>query len=558
MREFWVLFKHELKMLFPIFGYNRKRKHDIFGTILSLLLTLFVAVVFVLLLVNVASGYLTTKVDKVLNPKERAVELLNILYLIIMIFMVAICLRKMYQTLTAKVNREIYLRLPVKKQTILLSKISAILVWTFLMSLFVVLPVNIIFMIVLDASVGFIIKTLFVSIFLPIIVFGISMLLFIPYIYVVNFLKNKYFLNFALLSGLLVVAFVLYAKVLQVIQLALQTGSIKFLFNEKFISILQTLLAWAYPANIFANLMLSRNLIVCVIIILAITLILTGVAYHISHKLFDLTLFSYHEHKVNTKHKKLIQNSPVVSLLKKEFISVYRNPTHLFSYFAIAMAMPVFVYCCYSLFKSLIINAFGIKIVFPLALLVLLIFSILTNTFCATNVSRDQLSFLKIKTLPVKPYTLLWAKVLFCGIVSSISILLSIVVLVVTKEIGFGDAMLLFVITTMFAFAQILIATKIDLKNTKLSAGISESQSTSNKTITKVVCIGLIVALIMGLASIVIYILALGSTSNFVISLNLQTWYSYVLAVVIGVIYFVLAFVFYRHKINVAFENLTD
>lgn len=558
MREFWVLFKHELKMLFPVFGYNKKRKHDIWGSILSLLLTLFVAVVFVLLLVNVADGYLTTRIDKVLNPKERAVELLNILYLIIMIFMVAICLRKMYQTLTAKGYRDIYLRLPVKKQTILLSKMSAILIWTFLMSLFVVLPVNIIFMIVLDASIGFIIKTLFVAIFLPTIVFGISVLLFVPYIYVVDFLKNKYFLNFALLSGLLVVAFVLYAKVLKVIQLALQTGSIKFLFNEKFISILQTLLEWAYPANIFANLMLSRNLFVCVIIIFVITVILTGIAYHISHKLFDLTLHSNHERKVNTKHKQLTQNSPVVSLLKKEFISVYRNPTHLFSYFAIAMAMPVFVYCCYSLFKSLIINAFGIKIVFPLALLVLLIFSILTNTFCATNVSRDQLSFLKIKTLPVKPYTLLSAKVLFCGIVSSISILLSIVVLIGAKEIGVGDSLLLFVITTMFAFAQILIATKIDLKNTKLTANISESQSTSNKTITKVVCIGLVVALIMGIASIVVYIFAQGSTSSFVMSLNLQTWHVYALAVVIGVIYFVSALVFYRHKINVAFENLTD
>ena len=281
MREFWVLFKHELKMLFPLFGYNKKRKHDIFGGILSLMLTVFVAVVFVLLLSNVANGYLNTRVDKILNPSARAVELLNILYVIVIFFMIVMCLRKMHQTLTAKGNKEIYLRLPVKKQTILISKLSTLLIWTFLVSLFVILPINIIFMIVLDASFWFFLKTLFVALFIPIIVFGISMLFLIPYIYVVNFLKDKYLVNFILLSGLLVAAFVLYSKVLKVIQLALQTGSIKFLFNANFIGILQTWLSWAYPANLFANLMLSKNLAVCIVAILAICLLLALFVYFI-------------------------------------------------------------------------------------------------------------------------------------------------------------------------------------------------------------------------------------------------------------------------------------
>ena len=544
-------------MLFPFFGYNKKRKHDYFGGILSIVLTAFIGVAFVFLLLNVSNGYLTTRIDKILNPSERAVELLNFLYLIIMVFMIVISLRKMHQTLTAKGNKEIYLRLPVKKQTILISKLSTLLIWTFIMSLFFVIPINIIFMIILDASFWFFAKTLFVALFMPIMVFGISLLLFIPYIYIVKFLKDKYWLNFLLLTGFLVGAFVLYSVVLKVIQVALQTGSIKFLFNETFIGVLQNLLKFAYPANLFANLMLSKNLAICIVAILGICALLGLFAYFISHKLYDLTLYSHHEHKIKYKNKQPKQKSILASLVKKEFISIYRNPEHMFSYFTIAIAMPVFVYCCFSLFKSLITNAFGITITFPLALLVLLIFSILTNTFCATNVSRDQLSFLKIKTLPVKPSMLLWAKVLFCGVVSSISILLSIVLLLIAKEIAAIDALICAVIVIAFSFAQILIATKIDLKNTKLSATAVEIQSTSNKTITKVVCMGFLVALVMGLASIVIYILAQGSTISFVKAINLQTWFAYAFPVLVCGIYFALAIVFYKNKLNIAFDNLS-
>ena len=42
MREFVILFKHELKTLFPILSFGKKKKHDWFGAILSIALTVFV------------------------------------------------------------------------------------------------------------------------------------------------------------------------------------------------------------------------------------------------------------------------------------------------------------------------------------------------------------------------------------------------------------------------------------------------------------------------------------------------------------------------------------
>ena len=200
MREFIVLFKHELKMMFPILSYNKKKKYDLFGIVLSLLLTIAVATMVVMLVSKIAVGYVDVKIDKIINPTKRATELLNILYVILMALMVVGCVRKMNSTLTNKKNKEIYLRLPVKEQNLFLSKLLALLIWNFIAGLILILPINIIFYIALRPSFAFWIKTIFTLVTMPIVVFGISTLLVVPIIKLVDFLKGKYLLIFALVS----------------------------------------------------------------------------------------------------------------------------------------------------------------------------------------------------------------------------------------------------------------------------------------------------------------------------------------------------------------------
>jgi predicted permease len=186
--------------------------------------------------------------------------------------------------------------------------------------------------------------------------------------------------------------------------------------------------------------------------------------------------------KVKTAYRAL---PPLLALLNKEFISVFRDPKHLFSYFSIAAAMPVMVYSCYTLFESLMINAIGMKITFSLALLVLLIFSILTNTFCATNVSRDGELALKVKMYPVKASKLLLAKVLFCSIVSSLSVVGSSALLFAAKEVEIGgkDLLIITIAGVLFSLSQIFFATRLDLDHAKVMASAQEIESESNRTI---------------------------------------------------------------------------
>ena len=178
MREFLILFNHDLKMLFPILNFKRK-KFDVFGILCTLLLTALLSVIVVSLVSKIATGYVLVKVNKVLNETQRAVEFLNLLYCFMFVVMIFSCVRKIHATLRIKKNKQIYLKLPIKPQTLLLSKLCAILIWTMILGFTLIVPIHIIFYIVLQPGFVFWIKTLLYIILIPLVVFGISSLLII-------------------------------------------------------------------------------------------------------------------------------------------------------------------------------------------------------------------------------------------------------------------------------------------------------------------------------------------------------------------------------------------
>ena len=291
----------------------------------------------------------------------------------------------------------------------------------------------------------------------------------------------------------------------------------------------------------------------------AIALISVFVVYFVSKALYYITLYKNESRKkVRRKKKAIFRTTKLAALIRKEFISVFRDPQNLFSYFAIATAMPIMVYSCYTLFESLIYNALGMTINFALALIVMLIFSILTNTFCATNVSRDGELALKVKMYPVKASKILLAKVLFCSIVSTLSVIASSALLYYAETVDIADKDLL-VITiagVMFSLSQIFIATRLDLNHAKVMASAQEIESESNKTIAKTVFIGLIVALLAGVSSLLITIAT--STNEILdkINIEIKPEYAYYLPIVVVAAYFVLAVIYYTFLIERKYRKL--
>ena len=486
---------------------QKGRKVDVVGSLLSVMMVLFIAFVFVSLLSTVASNYVLVELNKVPDPISRMRELLNVSYAVVIIALIISYLESMRKTLTEKTYKDLFLRLPVKQQTIFASKLAALMIRNYILALLLIVPLNMIFYLSVELDYTFWIMTVFVWLLLPMSSFLVATVLLVPYIKVLEFISNKYTLMFLSITGIVIGAFWLYSGFLEVVQSLLETGSIKFLFNEKFIRTLQMLLVWAYPANCFADMVLCMDLLKSFAVAIFIAAVAVFVVYFVSKKLFYATLYKNENRKqIGKPTEKCVKLSPLLSLMKKEFICIFREPKNLFSYFAIAASMPVMVYCCYTLFESLIVNMIGLRLTFPLAILIVLIFTILTNTFCSTNISRDGAAAIKMKMFPLRASTLLLAKVLLCSVVSTLSIIVSLVVLTIVTPLVWYDAIFCAIIAIVFSLAQIFIATRMDLNGAKLTSSLVEMQSRSNKTIAKVVTLGIILALAVGILSVVSYI----------------------------------------------------
>ena len=556
MREFWTLFKYELKTEFPF--RITKGKKDFVGFLFSTIISLFVIAAFVFLIYSVVNNYIEVKVDKVSDPNARAMELLNLLYLFIITIMSFLGVEKMRKSLTQRTHKEIFLRLPIRQETIFISKLAVLLLWFYVIGFFLVVPVNLIFFLALKPELTYWLSTAIVWACLPIVPFMISCILIVPYIVTVDFIKNRYVLLFLILSGALIGAFFVYSEVLSYIQELLETGSIKFLFNYEFIKFLQTLLKFAYPSNSLARIALNTDMLESVLIVLLVFIVGCIAIYFVTNRLYFLTMYKNSDRvKKGARPHGVHQTKPILSLIKKEFITIFREPKHLFSYFAIAVAMPMMVYSCYTLFESLIKNTIGLSVNFSLALMIVLIFSVLTNTFCATNITRDGLSNLKIKSMPIKATNISLAKVIFCEIVSSLSVVASTVLLIAATSLTILDGLAVILCGLIFSTTQIFIATRLDLNHTKVSVGPKEIEVISNRTIAKVVGFGLLMASVVGVSSLVISLISTSSALNLLnINFDIHIMFAYIVPVSVCLIYGVIGVFYYKYKIEHSFVKL--
>ena len=554
MRDFLTLFNNECRMQFPI---ARKKRLDIIGVFLSVFITLAITAVFIYLISEVANGYAAVKLNKLSDPYARSLELLNVIYLFVIGATALLALEKARKSLTRKEDRYVYLRLPVKPRTIFTSKFSALLLWTFSCSSLLVLPVNIIFYIVLSPPPIYWIYTVFVLILLPLVSFSAATLILLLYIAVVNFIKDKYLLIFIAFTGILIGAFAVYSRLLGIVQSLLETGSVKFLFNADFVATLQKIFGISYPSNALASLALGQRVGHSLLLTLLFVAIGIAVSMAIDTALYHVTLYKNESGQKRGRKKIAYRRRGIfASLLHKEFISVFREPKHLFSYLAIAAAMPFMVYTCFTLFETLIYNALGLVLTFPLALITVLIFGVLTNTFCATNVSRDGLGALESKIFPVKPAKILFAKVLFCALVSSVSIFFSSFILALDTGLNRTEGIRCIIIAVAFSLAQIFIATRIDLKHARPGASPDETEKITGRTVTKTVTVGLIFAISVGIISMIITVYAAEAPISF-LGMTLEASHANSIPLIASIAYLAAAVLFYSVRINKSFSRLT-
>ncbi len=541
----------------PSFNKKRSFAQNWSSTLLMVLLVGGIIALFGFIFSQFVDTYIAIKINRVTDVAARQYELMSVAYFVLIVVFLFHGITQLCYTLFENSDLNILLSMPFSSTELFLSRLVSLYLKQAAIATVCVVTINYTFFIstsTLDAYNG--IMTLVISPLLPIIPLALASIIVLPFYYIKRALNSHYIFVFAMLTALLALFCVGYSYIFRFAETILNSGKIAALFNEQLMNGIQAFTKYNYPANLFASIMLRRDVGKSIGILLAICVPSMTICIVVVRTLFikvSQARMSTHVPHTHTKKLTMRKRTRTASLLQKEFLIVLRTPNYAFMYFSIAATMPILAFYSAKLATGLINSLFGnVNLEFELCTLITVLYSSLTNTFCSTNISRDGTMAMTLKTMPYAPKQILQAKVLFCSIVSVASILITCILYGALSLQTPLNAFVTFISATMVAFAQILIATRMDLNNPHFSKTDEGEIKEANSTVSSIILLGLAQSLVMGVLMFIPPIVSLlqNSTEPY------NSAVSYAVAICLPIALLASAIVFFLVHLQRKYDNL--
>lgn len=520
-----VLLKKQMTEKLSYFKRDKKRV-DIVGAVLTLVLTAFIMYVVIEVFGAFVAKYSEIRLNGVRDVRARQYEIMTFVYEFVFAVDVVGGIVALNRAIFESDDRMIIQTLPVKPSDVLYSKLIFIYIRQVLSAFVILVPFVAVFASVTKQDGGYVVLGLLAAFIIPVMSLSVSSVLAMPYYYVKKFFSSKYVCLLVIVTIVLFALFYCYASVLDFLKTLMATGEIKFFFSEKTMTTIISVTKKLVPANFIAAFTLKTEVWKNLAIIASIT-VGTGII-----GIFVTTLLYNKAMKTRTtagaimifaKKSAAKPLPPFLSLLKKEFNLVLFTPDYAVQYFTVAAIMPLMVYFCMNIGKSFLTSLVYVQTDFELAILLTVLFGALTNTFCATNVSRDGKSFYVEKTLPLSINEIMGAKIALSFAVAVISVGIAATVLLAKKYVSAGEGAFVFFVGAVMALSQILYATRKDLNSPQFSLDEDNVVRESNNNVSIIVVLGLVSALILG--GIPLFVNVLSSVKG-----KDMRWFTYVFA----------------------------
>lgn len=504
MTRYALLLKKQMLDTLPTHS-RKKYASAILRALLMLALVGAMVAIFVFVFSKFIDTYTAIKIDRVPDIESRQYEILSLGYFVLMIIFVLSGVSSLSHELFENSDLNILITMPFHGTEIFLSKLTWVYIKQVLIALVCVPTLNFTFLIVADVvTIYRIIGIFIVSVCIPIIPLGIASIIVLPFYYIKKLINSNYILSFVAMTAITGLFCWGYSYVFSLAQSLFTTGKITFLFDEEVMKGIIAFTKYDYPANLFASLMLGRDIGknvgiligASVVALVACLFIVRAIFIRVTHA--NLSFFIPH---IRKKKAHFFKNSRMGSLMSKEFLLVLRTPSYAYMYLTTAAVMPVMAYYSTKLAGNMVSGLLGTNdLSFEICTFIVILYSMLTNTFCSTNISRDGYMSMMQKTLPFSPAKILGAKITFCAIVAEASIAIACTALGATGVEGWIDALLTFISASFFALAQIVVATKLDLSHPHFSRTQDGEIKENNSTVSAVIVIGLIASFLVGFA----------------------------------------------------------
>ncbi len=479
----------------------RQKNFDFLGFFLRLVLIAALVALFVVFFGRFCDVYLAVKTAGSPDPVGRGGEMLTILYAAVILGMTIACLGLFDRELFKADDNRLYSALPIGANALFAAKLVSVYLEQAVISTVVVLAINLTFGFHAEVSAAFWVTTAALCLLLPLITIALASLIVGPYQLLKRFLKERFVVLFVAATAVLGVLFWLYSIILGAVKDLLLGDSLRYFFNDRIIGKVSKAASLLYPGRWIGNILTGVDLGLSW---LGVALFV-GVGFALAIVMIRLILTrSLQERNVGTQYfrrrGKTVrpQRSTFLALIKREFLLIFRTPSYAFSYFSVALIMPLMVYFCMDIASSLVMDLVGLQCDLELAIFLTMLFGALTNVFCGTNISRDGENFYVLKAMPIGYREVIFSKVALCAFVMGISQVASAVLLAASSLLPWYDALFVLAVGSVFGVADICIATRYDFDHAHFSSEENGEIHESGGTMSVIVVVGMLISFFTG------------------------------------------------------------
>lgn len=432
---------------------------------------------------------------------------LSFIFFIILLVLIIVAVYLIVRNLYFSKDNELYLKLPIKKRDLFISKLIYIYITlTFLTFFFLLLTAGLYGFIWQAVNNLFFLKLLSLTFLLPLIAMPIGIILSIPIAYITRHLTKDWKRLLIMIFILVTFIFVIYMGFISVITNFInltssnQTNYISpDIINE--INKITKMLPLGHDLYLYVT---NQTNLLSFSLLLTFTTLFNIVSYLLLKKYFYQMLMLNHNLLTSpNKVKSTVKvRTPLKAVFIKEVKLLFKNPSYAFQAIIFNALMPLFVFLTINLTKRVGTQAVGSEIVPGIALLTILIMLMISNSYQTSLISREKESFYLSKITPISYAKQIITRLSVGVIISFIFLLITILLLVSLSLLSLLSALFIFLISLLFLIGFNAVAVVQDLKDPHTS-----SYNNENKESMKVFSIffwGIIITIILSFAIILL------------------------------------------------------
>lgn len=412
-------------------------------------------------------------------------------------------------------DNEMLLRFPVSGKEILLAKSIYCFLHNLVVCLLTMLPFYISFGIITKANVGDYFSYIEITLFSTLLPYFIANIIAVPVMKVMNAVKNQFLLILIFTIIVVCAVFALYLVSLGNVLTYLRDSN-QTIFSGDMIVRYQKFSQGAYPFNWYAEIINGKKYAglsdgqyaLRFLYLILINGVLGVLAFIVTTKEYYKTiLYGIETQKASFKKKIKDVRRPVsYALFRREFYLILRSFNYSFQYFAMACAAPVMVFFCNRLAASMGTQSIGADIMPGLTLMVIVLFITITVSFASTCISREGQCFYHTKVIPVSFTHQILVKFILYSLMGTISTALCCALSggYYTSDAGKHlltslDVGAIFGISEMLVISLTALSMQADIKSPTFNVSGDGELVAANKNVALAMTIGILVAVVYGL-----------------------------------------------------------